>query len=414
MLENVERDSHEPGILFLTTRRPRHDNGNAIRIANVLEGLLEVGSVHMCLIDSTNDGPRPDPDARLTTTVIQAHDRSRLRRVLGILGRNPSSIPYRRNGALGELLVQSLGRTHWDLVWCVRARVHVLTRSLISGPRIVDFDDLYDRLLLTQIRDRRRELGPIGTAPRNLFEWVDARRWSRLQKTVASEVDKVVICSTLDRDRLGASNAAVVPNGYPNPLHSHGEGAARAMTGESPRLSLLFVGPLTYEPNRLAIHWMVENVLPRLRERMPRVALTVVGDDRGVSVRSMDGDGVLFTGHVDDVEPYYEYATVAVAPLHSGGGTRLKVIEALARGVPLVSTSFAVEGLDVAPGRDVLIADDPETFANTCLTLATEPNLRQRLVEAGLARYRGRLTAAATSAAARRLATDVMNAHRGN
>ncbi len=242
----------------------------------------------MCLIDSTNDGPRPDPDARLTTTVIQAHDRSRLRRVLGILGRNPSSIPYRRNGALGELLVQSLGRTHWDLVWCVRARVHVLTRSLISGPRIVDFDDLYDRLLLTQIRDRRRELGPIGTAPRNLFEWVDARRWSRLQKTVASEVDKVVICSTLDRDRLGASNAAVVPNGYPNPLHSHGEGAARAMTGESPRLSLLFVGPLTYEPNRLAIHWMVENVLPRLRERMPRVALTVVGDDRGVSVRSMD------------------------------------------------------------------------------------------------------------------------------
>ncbi len=405
MPDNVQPDSVDPGILVLTTRKPGYDNGNAIRITNVLEGLLEVGSVHLCLVDSTEDGQQLDPDPRLSTTVIRARERSRLLKLLDLFGRNPSALPYRHMSALHALLAERLGRTQWDLVWCVRARVHMLSRPVVSGPRIVDLDDLHDRLLLTEIRDRRDEFGLIRTAPRNVFDWFDARRWRRLQHSIASEVDRVLICSTRDRDRLGDANAAVVPNGYPNPAHDPG---AHAVTSDSPP-SLLFVGPLTYEPNLLAVHWMIEKVLPRLRQELPGIGFTVVGDDRGI--RSMDGNGVVFAGHVDDVEPYYERATVAVVPLHSGGGTRLKVIEALARGVPLVSTTFGVEGIDVNPGRDVLIADDPATFATTCRTVATDAVLRQRLVEAGLERYRARLTAQATIAAVRLLAGEVLAEH---
>jgi glycosyltransferase involved in cell wall biosynthesis len=200
-----------------------------------------------------------------------------------------------------------------------------------------------------------------------------------------------------------------VPNGYPDPT-SRPEEDGRS-DGERPP-SFLFVGPLTYEPNRLAVHWMVEKVLPRLRDDLPGASFTVVGEARDVRLPSGDGNGVVFTGYVDDVEPYYQQATVAVAPLHSGGGTRLKVIEALARGVPLVSTSFGIAGIDVSPGRDVLIADDPGTFASTCRAVATHAPLRQRLVEAGLERYRERLMATATSAAVQRLAMDALAAHR--
>jgi glycosyltransferase involved in cell wall biosynthesis len=407
--DRVEPDLHKPGILLLTTRKPGFDNGNAIRIANVIDGLLEVGSVHMCLIESVADHHRFEPDPRVTTTVIEARDRTRGGKLLDLFGASPSSVPFRHAEAVRQEVVGRVGRTDWDLVWCVRARVHELTRATIRGPRIVDLDDLNDQLLFTEIRDRRDEYGLIRTAPRNLFDWVDAHRWHRLQKRIASEVDKVVICSAVDRDRLGAANAAVVPNGYPDPA-SRPEERGRA-DGEMPP-SFLFVGPLTYEPNRLAVHWMVEKVLPRLREHLPDASLTVVGDHRDVRLPIVHRNGVVFTGYVDDVEPFYEQATVAVAPLHSGGGTRLKVIEALARGVPLVSTSFGIEGIDVDPGRDVLVADDPATFASTCRTVATHASLRQRLVEAGLERYRERLRAAATRTAVRRLAMDVLAAHR--
>jgi glycosyltransferase involved in cell wall biosynthesis len=403
--DNVKPDSREPVILVLTTRKPGYDNGNAIRIANVLEGLLGMGSVHLCLIDSTDEGQELDPDPRLSTTVIRTRERSRLHKVLDLFGRRPSAVPYPQMGALQAQLAARLGRTKWDLVWCVRARVHVLSREVISGPRIVDLDDLHDRLLLTEIRDRRDQFGWIGTAPRNLFDWFDAHRWRWLQHSIASEVDKVLICSALDQGRLGDANAAVVPNGYPNPAHDPGPHAVT----DAPAPSLLFVGPLTYEPNLLAVHWMVDKVLPRIREGLPGVAFTVVGDNRGV--RNTNGNGVLYTGHVVDVEPYYERATVAVVPLHSGGGTRLKVIEAMARGVPLVSTTFGVEGIDVAPGHDVLIADDPKTFANTCRALITDPELRGQLVRAGRERYHARLTAQATIAAVRALAGEVLARH---
>jgi glycosyltransferase involved in cell wall biosynthesis len=405
--DSIEPDAHGPAILLLTTRKPGLDNGNSIRIANVIEGLLEVGSVHMCLIDSLPDRQLFEPDPRITTTVISARERTRVRKGLDIFGTSPSSVPYRRGEALRHEVITRIGRTNWDLVWCVRARVHELTRAVVSGSRIVDLDDLYDQLLFTEIRDRRDELGSIRTGPRNLFDWVDAHRWRRLQQRIASEVDRVVVCSADDRDRLEVANAAVVPNGYPDPT-SRPDGEAEPADERSP--SFLFVGPLTYEPNRLAVHWMVEKVLPRLRDDLPGASFTVVGDDRDVRLPSVEGNGVVFTGHVDDVEPYYQRATVAVVPLHSGGGTRLKVIEALARGVPLVSTSFGIAGIDVDPGQDVLVADDPATFASTCRTVATHAPLRQRLVESGLQRYRERLMAAATSAAVRRLATDVLAA----
>ena len=290
----------------------------------------------------------------------------------------------------------------------------MLTRSLIDGPRVVDLDDLNDRLLRTEMRDRRDRFGYSKTVPRNIIDWLDARRWQALQQNIASEVDRVVVCSGLDRDRLAVANAAVVPNGYR--LHDAPADAPARLTNPCAipegHPSILFVGPLTYEPNRLAVQWVLDEVLPLVRASIPDVSFVVVGDDEGVSFRGAHASEVLCLGRVDDVAPYYERATVAVTPLHSGGGTRLKVIEALARRVPLVSTSFGFEGLDVRPSRDLLVADDPAAFASACLAIVKEEGLRSRLVESGFNQYRSRLTAAATSDAARQLAVEVLTTGR--
>jgi glycosyltransferase involved in cell wall biosynthesis len=392
-------------ILFITDRLPGTDNGNGIRIANIIDGLVRIGAVHVCLIDSTVEGVRPPADRRLTANVVRAREWRRWRKVAGSLGPRPPSVRYRRERALHDELTTLHGQSWmpWDLVWCSRARVHMLTRTVIPGPRIVDLDDLNDRLLRSEISDRRLQAGWLATAPRNLVDAVQARRWQRLQRDIAAEVDRVVVCSALDQRYLDVPNAAVVPNGYPVPAV-----VPRPSDGDGRPPSMLFVGPLTYEPNRLAVQWIAERVLPLVRREVPDFAFDVVGNDLGSAAIGMTAPGVRRHGYVEDVGPYYAGATVAVTPLHSGGGTRLKVIEALARRVPLVSTSFAFEGLGLAAERDLLVADDPESFAAACVAVARQPGLRSRLTDAGYRRFQHHLTAEASSHAVQRLANDVI------
>jgi glycosyltransferase involved in cell wall biosynthesis len=238
-----------------------------------------------------------------------------------------------------------------------------------------------------------------------LVDAVQARRWQRLQHDIAAEVDRVVVCSSLDQRYLDVPNAAIVPNGYPVPVVAAGTPEAE---GAAAPPSMLFVGPLTYEPNRLAVQWIAERVLPIVRRTVPDFVFDVVGNDPGFAIAGTEAPGVHRRGYVEDVGPYYAQATVAVTPLHSGGGTRLKVIEALARRVPLVSTSFAFEGLGLVADRDLLVADDPATFAAACVAVSTQAGLRSRLTDAGYRCFRHHLTAEASSHAVQCLANDVI------
>ena len=137
---------------------------------------------------------------------------------------------------------------------------------------------------------------------------------------------------------------------------------------------------------------------------MPETELVVVGEQRDAKVPEFDVPGVVFTGHVADVGPYYADAAVAVAPLHSGGGTRIKVIEALARSVPVVSTSFGCFGHGLVPGRDLLVSDDANAFAEACVRLLTDDALRREIAANGRQVYTERLTASATVAAVAEIA----------
>jgi glycosyltransferase involved in cell wall biosynthesis len=144
------------------------------------------------------------------------------------------------------------------------------------------------------------------------------------------------------------------------------------------RDSLVFAGALTYAANAEALHWFLATAYPQVKAQRPGVSLTVTGETGGID---LGADGVRQTGHVPDVRPIVSGAAVSIAPLQWGGGTRLKILEAMAVGTPVVATSKAAEGLAAADGEHLLIADRPQRFAECILRLLTDTNLRQRLAD---------------------------------
>jgi glycosyltransferase involved in cell wall biosynthesis len=389
--------ARRPRILLVTDRRPGQDSGYGIRVDNVINGLKLVGDLHVCLVDSSTGGESLPLDAGYETTVVRAENPSKLRK-LGIAITGLAQLPYRRRPELRAEVARRVGHETWDLVWYSRVRTYELCHHVIPASRvIVDFDDLNDRLVSSLVDDRTRRRGRLLAAPRNALGRIEVRRWSRLQRRIAGEVDSVAVCSDFDRDHLGHPNVAVVRDGYRDP----------GPTNRSPDLAnptLLFVGPLSYEPNRLAAEWLAFEVLPRVRRQVPDARVVLVGYNAGASRDLRGADGVSLAGWVHDLDTYYSAAAVAVAPLQSGGGTRLKVMEALARSIPLVSTSTGCFGLDLTPGEDLVVVDDADGFAEACVSLIRDPDLAERLTRRGLATFRQHLTAEASSTAVADLA----------
>jgi glycosyltransferase involved in cell wall biosynthesis len=143
--------------------------------------------------------------------------------------------------------------------------------------------------------------------------------------------------------------------------------------------SLIFTGSFRYFANHDAMVWFLGEVLPRLQTQLPDVGLTITGDHANLPLPT--AKNVTLTGLVDDVRPLLASAWASVVPLRLGGGTRLKILEAMALRTPVVATSKGAEGLDVKSGENLLIADTPDAFAEAVLRLLQEPRLRQHLAD---------------------------------
>jgi glycosyltransferase involved in cell wall biosynthesis len=147
---------------------------------------------------------------------------------------------------------------------------------------------------------------------------------------------------------------------------------------------LVFSGSMDWYPNEDAIAYFSERLLPRLKHARPDVALTVVGRNPGSSLReTATRAGIALTGTVDDVRPFIDEGSVYIVPLRIGGGTRLKILEALAMAKPVVSTTLGAEGLTLAPDRHYIAADGDERFADAVLALLADAPARRRLGQQG-------------------------------
>jgi sugar transferase (PEP-CTERM/EpsH1 system associated) len=226
---------------------------------------------------------------------------------------------------------------------------------------------------------RRRYERQAGRLRKKYF----ARQWEAMlayERAACRTFDAVVAVSDVDREFMRTEyrldHVYDVPTGVDTNYFRPPEGNVN-------RAELVFTGSMDWMANEDAIVHFVRNVLPRITASAPEARLTVAGRNPSARVRSLSraGSRVTVTGSVADIRPYVARAGVYVVPLRIGGGTRLKIFEAMAMGKAIVSTAIGAEGLPVQHGRELLVADAPREFADAVITLIGGGDLAERIGE---------------------------------
>jgi glycosyltransferase involved in cell wall biosynthesis len=194
---------------------------------------------------------------------------------------------------------------------------------------------------------------------------LEAAALRRMEQRTLGDFDHVVVVSEQERAKLtsAARSVLVCPNGR-NPS---------SVLPDAPGATVAFVATMGWAPNIDAARWLAGEIWPEVQSRIPGAQLLLVGKDPAAAVRALASDSVQVTGTVADVTPYLARSRVVVAPLRSGGGSRLKVLEALDSGRPVVATSIGCEGLEDLVGRGVIVADSAVGLAEAIVGLLDDP-----------------------------------------
>ena len=302
--------------------------------------------------------------------------------VRGALGKTPLPVLNYTTESMKRALSRVLSENYFDIIQI--ESIHLMAylaiiRAAAQKPIVVcDWHNLESELMR-----RYSEQEPRGL--RRAYAGRTARLMSEFEQRAVREFDAHVVVSQRDEQRLRDLNPGarifLIENGVDTAFYS--DLGARA---ESEARRIVFVGSMDYHANIDGVVDFAREVWPRLRERRPELVFTVVGKDPAPEVRELAKiAGIEVTGTVDDVRPFYREAIAAVVPLKVGGGSRLKILEAMAAGVPVVSTTLGAEGLGVRHDENILIADSNEELAEAIISLVESESQRRDLIEAGRA-----------------------------
>jgi len=247
----------------------------------------------------------------------------------------------------------------------------LLTERSVGVRFVLDLPDV------ESARDAKRlRFIPLRSWSRIGFGYYDVLRLWAYQRRVTRWFDQVLVCSEQERERLTVSNVVVVPNAVNVPIDMP--------SSDTDGRTLLFCGTLSYPPNVDGLQYFVRTILPEIRKDIPDVRLLIIGRSPKPEVQALeDGVTIRIVSNPPTVPEYYAKATVAIVPIRFGGGTRIKILEAWALGVPVVSTPLGCEGLDAIDGEHLAVAGTPVRFAKACVELLQTPSLRRRLTARG-------------------------------
>jgi glycosyltransferase involved in cell wall biosynthesis len=216
------------------------------------------------------------------------------------------------------------------------------------------------------------------------------------EKGVCRIAKHVIAVSDLDAMRMkhmfGIETVTSVPTGVDVDYF--------ARRGTAPQVAdIVFCGSMDWLPNVDAVEYFLSEVLPLIRDRLPGATFTIAGRSPDVRVlKAVRGlSGVCVTGKVEDMRPYLWGAKISIVPIRIGGGTRLKIYECMAAGVPVVSTTVGAEGLLYRDGEDIVMADDPRGFAAACVRLLSDDAARRTIAQNALGRARSEFSWEAVS-----------------
>ena len=286
----------------------------------------------------------------------------------------PLSVDRYASSALRAAVSDLVAREHFDAIVCDFAA------SAVNMPNL-NGAVVFQHNVETTIFERHAEHA--ATPVHRWFYELQVRRMRAYEQQVCRECAHVIAVSPIDaqrmRDMFGITNVSDVATGvdveyYRNP------------GGHEHDTDFVFVASMDWLPNVDGILWFAEEILPLLRRAKPDCSVAIVGrwpDPRLLALAEAD-PRITVTGTVADVRPYLWRARVSILPLRIGGGTRMKVYEAMAAEVPMVSTQVGMEGLACVPGRDILVADAPQEFARHCMTLLENPDLGRSIAASAL------------------------------
>ncbi len=291
----------------------------------------------------------------------------------------PFGLPYRARATTRQALGRFIsGR--YDLVWMYGARSWLFASGQVSGPTVLDLYDLEDQKIEARLTVPKS--GHAGTmawlraVAARTYSNDEIRRWRRLHRRAARSVESIVVCSRLDAARMsrnGIANVSVVPNGYrmiDRPLGRHAVGSPP---------TILFQGTLRYAPNAQAARFLATEIAPLLERVVPDVRIRLVGLSTPALETLHRPPLVTLVGRVADIDDELCRADLVIVPVRFGSGTRVKILEAFAHRIPVVSTTLGAEGLDAVDGDHLLIGDTPSTLAEACQRLLTDLPLRARI-----------------------------------
>jgi glycosyltransferase involved in cell wall biosynthesis len=265
----------------------------------------------------------------------------------------------------------------------------IVVDFLLSAPNMPRLEEavLFQHNVEARIRGRLADQAPGGLAGWYLRQ--EAARLAAYEKEVCRRVKHVIAVSETDADFMakeyGARTPSIAPTGVNVEFFS--PAGKNGSAGQPPSRELLFVGSLDYLPNIQGLLWFTSTVLPIIWKARPSTTLDIVGKKPVPEVLKLaEGEPrIRVFGNVPDVRPYFWESKLSIVPLFAGSGTRLKIYEGMAAGVPVVSTRIGAEGLMYTDGETILIGDEADTFASQCLSLLDDPVRRQRLSQAAQA-----------------------------
>lgn len=363
-------------ILFLSQWLPYPpNNGSKLRIYNLLRGITQHHSVTLlCFPDQADVGRSSEElDALCREVHIvprKSFESHRLRSYLGFFRLAPRSFVDICSPELQQQLAHILATLKYDLVIASELSCLACGRFLHKLPTILEDPELgvlYEQFTTATTVWRRIRYG---------------LTWFKLRYYMMRELRHFDACSvvSVQEQKLLADAAPTYTQTVeviPNCINL----ADYAAIHEEPQYGhLIFTGPFGYRANYEAMCWFLSDVYPRIQSVVSDVQLTITGDHANLPLPA--ATNITLTGFVTDIRPLIARSWVSLVPLRIGGGTRLKILEAMALGTPVVTTTKGAEGLDAEHDVHLLIADTPQAFADAIIRLLQEPDLRRRLAEA--------------------------------
>jgi glycosyltransferase involved in cell wall biosynthesis len=370
-------------VLYISVAYPLPaNNGAKMRLWAILRAIKNAGhELSLASFAEPGEGAGTEQDLATvcTDTDIVTLSYTRLsaggdygKRLRGLLSSSPFTLERLRSSEMAERLKRRVREHSFDVIVCdnVFAAVNL---PASASPVVMNSQNVEYRILQRYIEHERNPL-------KALYARVEAHKLRRFEAAMYRRAIMAMACSSVDTGLIRSLCPGIETAVAPNVVDVHEYPPA---AGEEP-LAVLYQGGMDWFPNRDALQYFVRDILPLVRKEVPGVRLVAAGRNPSPEFRAQFSDvaALEFTGTLADLRPVIAKAAVCVVPLRIGSGTRLKILEAGAMGKAMVSTSVGVEGLDFIAGKEILVADDPATFARDVVQLLNDPARRKALGEA--------------------------------